>query len=224
MKKFLSILFVLVLALGLVACKKDDPTPTPDPTPVTPDPVVVVDTQVPAALQEVCQSATKIYLTCSGQADQSIVKNVIKKAGQQLGLTFTFGKDATSDVYEDNLLNADSVEDGSVVLLVVGGSNKGLGAAKTDVASEAARATAFANKAEAGKITLVVIHIGGTARRGDTSDPIIKAAAPSADLLLVVAEGNGDGYFTNVSSEHDIPLFLYSKTSKMKASFVKLFE
>lgn len=227
MKRLFSFVFIFVSVLTLVAfsfgcSKQEEKQPTKQEPAKTQEPAQTgepagqtLDVLVSEEFFGLCKGK-KVYASTCGQADLETLGIIVEDGLESLDM-----EDPT--VYQNDLVAAD-VEDGSVVLLVVGGSNKGLGAAKTDVASEAARASEFASKAEDGKITLVVIHIGGTARRGDTSDPIIKAAAPSADLLLVVAEGNGDGYFTNVSSEHNIPLFLYSKTSKMKPSFVKLFE
>ena len=228
MKKLIALLFVFVCAFVFVGCKKTtepektkEPTKTQEPAKTQEtepaktqetEPASAVDSVVSDEFKSLC-TGKKVYATTCGQADLATLCVIIDDSIDD------------EDAYENSDdLKASDVIEGAVVLLVVGGSNKGLGAAGTDVTSEANRASEFAALADQGKITLVVVHIGGAARRGDTSDPIIKAAAPSADLLLVVEGGNEDGYFTNVAEQNGIALFLFSKASKMKSSFAKLFE
>jgi hypothetical protein len=128
------------------------------------------------------------------------------------------------DFIRNHELTADQVPFGSVVFLVTGTSSKGLGAASTDVQAEKNRATAFVNKANAGQISIVLLHVGGEARRGSLTDPILNVACPGADLMLVVADGDQDNLFTNFSKNNNIPLYLFSKATKMVPAFAKLFE
>ena len=134
------------------------------------------------------------------------------------------GKSSFDDiVIRQDDLEASEVEEGAVVFMVVGGSNKGLGVAGTNVSNEAKRASDFATLSDYGKITLIVFHVGKEARRGDTSDPIIRAVAPNANMLIVVEGGNNDGYFTTISEENNIDLYLYTKSKKIKVVFELLF-
>ena len=230
MKKLFAFLFICVCALTFVACGEEkeaaktnetNKTQEGEKTPVvntgnngekTPEPVSTVDAVVGDEFSGLC-TGKKVYATTCGQADLATLDVLLEDSLETELELYT----------SDEKLVASEVEDGSVVFLVVGGSNKGLGAAGTDVTAEANRASDFASAAKSGKITLVVFHIGGESRRGDTSDPIIKAAAPSANLLLVVESGNSDGYFTSVSEEYNIPLYLFSKAAKLKPSLAKLF-
>lgn len=208
MKKLLTILGLLLLLITFVGCKPNpdsDPDPDPDPNPNG-----EVDILLAAKWNEALKDK-KIYLTTCGQADIDIVENLLRVAG------------LTTDSYTRNhLLEAKDVEEGSVVLLVVGSSGKGLGAAGTDVNQENARAQAFATKANKGSITVILFHIGGVARRGDLSDTVITSAANGSSLMLVVKTGNADNLFTNlVTAERE--LYLYSATAKILPAIKFLF-
>ena len=127
------------------------------------------------------------------------------------------------NVHVDNVLGASDVADGSVVFLVTGASTKGLGAAGTNITAENSRAQAFADAAKANKITLVVLHVGGAQRRGEQADPIINKVVPAAKLVMVVNTGNADGLFTTLSSANSVAFNSYTRSSKMVASFKKIF-
>ena len=140
------------------------------------------------------------YLTTVGQADSNIVSNIFNKAG------------ATGEYTLDAMLNASDVEEGAVVFLTLGASSKGLGAAGVDEAYEKARAKEFSDAAKEGKFTLILFHVGGTARRGSSSDPIIEAAFPGAAACFVVSSGNEDGFFNGLSTNNNVSLYEVSKS------------
>ncbi len=207
-KKILSLVFLLVIGVLLVACTDKDKPPV-----VTPPPATDIDKALDVKWDGKFANR-KVYLTCCGQSDISIIEACFRSAGID-SATYT----------TNNMLNATDINDAEVpvVILVVGASSKGLGSAGVNVESETARASAFARAAEQGKIELLVAHVGGTSRRGATSDPIIKAITSAADLLLVVEGGNNDNYFTNTASANSIDLYLYSKSSKLVDPFKTLF-
>ena len=151
----------------------------------------------------------KLYLTTVGQADVDKVQSFFDDLEMVDG----------TDYIKNNKLTAADVEDGAVVFMVIGTSGKGLGAAGTDLNGEKKRANDFIAKEG---ITLVVFHVGGLDRRGDTTDPIIDIVCPKADLLLVVESGNEDSKFTNIAKNNNVDLYLYSKTSKMRSAISTL--
>ena len=153
----------------------------------------------------------KLYLTTVGQADVDKVQSLLEDLELEEGTDYT----------KKNSLTASEVEDGSVVFLVIGTSGKGLGAAGTDLNGEKKRANDFVGKTG---ITLVVFHVGGVDRRGDTTDPIIDIVCPKAKLLLVVNGANDDNKFTNIAKNNNVDLYLFSKTSKIKAALQTLFK
>jgi hypothetical protein len=84
------------------------------------------------------------------------------------------------------------------LVVVLGGSTKGLGAAGISTDAEIGRARTLL--AEAGKLRLTIIgvHVGGEARRGQLSDTFIQAAVPACHYVVVVAEGDKDGFITKL--------------------------
>ena len=223
MKKILLFLLSFVCLFALVACSsKEDPKPTPDPTP---DPDNTELDKIVSDNFKGIASGKKIYLTTCGQSDVGVVELLLEDMidDNQDAIKANFGGKSTVEevVTRVDDLKAENVEEGSMLIVVVGGSNKGLGAAGTNVSDETKRASDFAKLK--GKVTLVVVHIGKQARRGDTSDPIIRAIAPSADLIMVAVDGDFDGYFTGVAESNKIEYHQYSLIPKLTPSFLKMF-
>ena len=205
-KKLFALVGVVMLAFAFVSCGESGNQGNGGN-----ENEVTMDVALDAKFAGICKEA-KVYLTCAGQADLDLTVNILDAAGV-----------AAAKYTKDNLLQASEVEEGAVVLLVLGTSSKGLGSAGTNVTAEMERATAFAQLADADKITLVVVHLGGADRRGSLSDGVISACISSADVLLVVTGGNDDGLFTTASTSKNIPLHIYSKKSKVAAAFQTLF-
>lgn len=215
MKKVKKLLASLFMLGALASCGGQ---PTPEPTAQPTQQPTVEPTQQPtteptvdasentsgleAALVNIAVGKT-CYLTTVGQADSDIVGNVFKKAG------------AIGSYETQNMLQASEVAEGSVVFLTLGASSKGLGAAGVDESSERARAAEFAAAASQGKFSLVLFHVGGTARRGASSDPIIEAAFPGATACFVVSSGNEDAFFTNLASTNNVSLYEVSKALEL---------
>lgn len=204
MKKLFMLLGILLFSMMLVAC-------TPEEDPDDEDPI---ETEVDLALDAIWLGALEgetVYLTTTGQADIDIVEGILL-ASDVLETEYT----------KDNLLEASEVEDGAMVILVVGTSSKGLGAAGTDTTAENARAQAFALAAGQDKITLITVHVGGSGRRGSLSDTIIASGCTNTNLILVVAGGNTDNYFNTLAGA-TTPLHQYSTAAKVVMAFRTLF-
>lgn len=132
--------------------------------------------------------ATPALLTSAGQtADVLIVKGLAARAAVEV----RYSPFATGD----SLVGVGSV------ILVAGGSSKGLGAAKVDPDKELQRVKSVVAKARAAKIPIVTLHIGGEARRGALSDPFNRLAAQEALVLVVLAAGDSDGFFRKIAAE-----------------------
>ncbi len=91
------------------------------------------------------------------------------------------------------------------LILVLGGSTKGLGAAGISADAEIERTKALVAEAKKLGMTIIGLHIGGEARRGELSDKFIQTAAPACNYVLVVSEGNKDGLFDRLCGPR-IPL------------------
>jgi len=76
---------------------------------------------------------------------------------------------------------------------------------------ELARASALIKEIKVRGVKLLVMHIGGEARRGVLSDSFVNEVVPYANHLIIVESGNKDNYFTNISKEKEIPLEVVGK-------------
>ena len=134
-----------------------------------------------------------ILLTSIGQsADVQMVKALLKKGQIEAGF--------------DKSIKAEGLTSEKTLILAIGGSSKGLGAAGIKVEDELDRTEKLINEAKAKGIKIIGMHIGGSARRGELSDKFMYASAPKVDYLIVVEDGNKDGAFTKISKEQNIPM------------------
>lgn len=134
-----------------------------------------------------------ILLTSCGQAaDVLMMKTLLTRDS----LDFSYLRDATA---------SDVAGKGSIIL-VVGGSSKGLGAAQISSEDESARVSALLKAAHKARVPVLVVHLGGMNRRGALSDPFNQLGASSAAKIIVVKGGNDDGFFTKIAEEGKIPL------------------
>jgi hypothetical protein len=137
--------------------------------------------------------AAEVLLTPFGQSpDAMMVKVVLKKFGVEGQL--------------EKVLQADGLQDEKVLIAVVAGSSKGLGAAGIDKDAEIARMQGLAEAARTKGMKVLVMHIGGTGRRGALTDMFIVEAVPMADRLIVVEGGDHDGLFTRLAQESGVEL------------------
>jgi 2,4-dienoyl-CoA reductase-like NADH-dependent reductase (Old Yellow Enzyme family) len=109
------------------------------------------------------------------------------------------------------------------LVVSVGASTKGLGAAGLDMDKEIARTTSLVKAAKAAGIRILVMHTGGEARRGKTSNDLIQIVAPEADYIVVVSAGNKDKLFNTLAAARNVPVAEVAKMadagSAVKAVF-----
>ena len=117
------------------------------------------------------------------------------------------------------------------LIIVMGASLKGMGAAGISIDDELARTSKLIEEARRQEITIIGAHIEGMKRRargaaiGDNTDELsIDAVAPNSDLLIINKEGNIDGRFTIIANEKKIPMIEVEKTIDLIAEFEKLFK
>jgi hypothetical protein len=116
------------------------------------------------------------------------------------------------------------------IIITMGASLKGMGAAGIEIEDELARAAALIAEARKLGVKVIGAHIEGMKRRsqgaaaGDTTDEqSIDAVAPNADILVVLKEGNADGRFTVISQAKKIPLVEFEKTVDLIPAMEKMF-
>jgi hypothetical protein len=109
------------------------------------------------------------------------------------------------------------------LVVVLGGSTKGLGAAGISADAEIDRAKAILAEAKKLGMTIIGVHVGGEARRGQLSDRFIQAAVPACQYLVVVADGDKDGFITKLAGT-TIPLDKVERISKAVEPLQKAFK
>jgi hypothetical protein len=140
-----------------------------------------------------------LLITSAGQSAEVQLASVLAK---RAGLTYTLSKVATSK----------DLENIKTLVLVLGTSLKGLGAAGLDTAKEKARVLLLLKEAQKKNIPLLCLHLGGESRRGQLTDEMIKDFLPFAKMAIVVKSGNKDGIFSKICKEKNIPLIEVEKT------------
>jgi hypothetical protein len=128
-------------------------------------------------------------ITSVGQSSDIAVVKVLLNTKLKLGL----------DVKP--LATAADLEGKRTLVMVVGASTKGLGAAGLDMAKEIERTRALLKAAADRGVRILAIHTGGESRRGKTTNDLIELVVPAADRVVVVAGGNKDRIFNKVAGE-----------------------
>lgn len=142
---------------------------------------------------------------------QSADAQMVKALAERSALKYTYEVAAKPDA----LANA------KTLVLVIGGSSKGMGAAGVNSAQEEERAKALISKAKEQKIKIIAMHVGGASRRGDLTDRFIPLMA-DANYTILVADGDKDKAFSNVVASKmpvDYPANIGDVGKYLKAAF-----
>ena len=142
-------------------------------------------------------------LTSVGQSSDIAIVKVIVNTQLKLGF----------DVKP--VAQAADLEGVKTLAVVVGASTKGLCAAGLDLDKEVARAGELLKTAKARGIKVLVLHTGGEARRGKTSNDVIQAVVPDADYVIVVAAGNKDSLFNTLAAKRNTPVVQVEKATNV---------
>ncbi len=100
------------------------------------------------------------------------------------------------------------------LVVVLGASTKGLGAAGIDMDKEIARTKALIKAARDAGVKVLAMHTGGEARRGKTSNDLIEIVVPQADYVIVVASGNQDKFFNTLAEKAKVPVVEVEKMAQ----------
>lgn len=143
--------------------------------------------------QQEPQFEQPLLITSAGQSAEVQLVSVLAK---RANLTYTISKLAASK----------DLDEANTLLLSIGVSLKGLGAAGVDIDQEKERVAALVKHAQEVNKPLICLHLGGESRRGQLTDDFITTFLPYAKLALVVKSGNQDGLFQRICQEYNIPL------------------
>jgi len=162
-------------------------------------------------------------ITPAGQnADGLMLKILCQKAG----VAFVYSSLADTDsLFDYTAPPKDTLSPKSVktLILVPGGSTKGLGAARMDEKQEIARVNALIRLAKERKIPILLCHLGGVTRRGSLSDQFNLIAAEAADAFVVVKGGNDDGFFTAFAEKRKATIYQVENIIEVSGILKQLF-
>lgn len=137
-----------------------------------------------------------VLVTSFGQStDGSMIEQVMKRLKT---VSYSYNPTATG-------ADLDGVK---TVVIAVGNSTKGLGAAGISQEQETARAKEFMAAVEKKGVKVILCHIGGATRRGSLSDAFADMVLPLSSYMVVKEDGNEDSKFTSYASAHSIPITL----------------
>ena len=152
-----------------------------------------------------------VLVTSFGQStDGSMIEQVMKRLKT---VAYTYNPTATS------------ADLGGVktVVIAVGNSTKGLGAAGISQDQETARAKEFMAAVKKAGVKVICCHIGGATRRGALSDAFADMVLPLSSFIVVKEDGNEDGKFTSFASSHNIPITLVYGSKDTVGAFKAIF-
>lgn len=154
---------------------------------------------------------------------------VVTTCGQSPGalMVKVMCDEAKVECEQQDLLKAADLAAGRYKTLIVtmGTSLKGMGAAGVNADSEVRRTQAVLAEAHRLKMVIVGVQLEGPSRRTDQTDEAsIRAVTPESSLLIIRSDVNGDGYFTKVAADKKIPLILIKEALDVKALLPVLFK
>ena len=195
-KKFAALGLALMLTVSLTACGGGSSAPASSAAPAAPATSEAADGAAAGGEVKGLEgpiAESPILLTSVGQsADVEMVKVMMDKGG--------LSPETNSLATEADL------GDSKTLVLAIGGSSKGLGAAGIDANQELERVNKLIAAADEKGMTIIALHIGGEARRGDLSDKFVAPIFEKADYAIVVADGNKDGLMSDLASKAGIPM------------------
>jgi len=146
---------------------------------------------VPVLHSQEFQAEQPVLITSAGQSSDVLMGKIL--AGKAK-LDFLFDKQAQT-------AQLDSVKS---IIIVSGGSVKGMGAAGIDKDQEYERVKSIIAAAKKNKQPVIGMHLGGKSRRGSLSDQFNRLVAENSNYIIVVKEGDEDGFFTKIAKTNKI--------------------
>ncbi len=212
LKKLLKILTIVTIissvSASFIACGDESKDTSKDTS-------KEVTTQVESSIkaEDIAEpfADAPVLVTSAGQsADFDIAMTLMEKAE----ITFN----------SNGVLKAEELADNKTLVIAVGGSSKGLGAAGIDINDELSRIEDVITQAKNDGLNIIALHTGGEGRRGDLSDKFVNAVMPHADYILIVSTGDSDGLITEMALENSIPMGSVDTIAEVIGSLQKAFK
>lgn len=206
MKKTIAIIVIIVVAISVMSAATKNTTPSTG----TAQGSATYSAETAANYKYQTSSSNRIVtigtksvefeapvlVTSFGQStDGSMIEQVMKRLKT---VSYSYNPTATG-------ADLDGVK---TVVIAVGNSTKGLGAAGISQEQETARAKEFMAAVEKKGVKVILCHIGGATRRGSLSDAFADMVLPLSSYMVVKEDGNEDSKFTSYASAHSIPITL----------------
>ncbi|MBS7378068.1 MAG: hypothetical protein KIG41_00445 [Sphaerochaetaceae bacterium] len=206
MKKTIAIIVIIVVAISVVSAATKNTTPSTG----TAQGSATYSAETAANYKYQTSSSNRmvtigtksvefeapVLVTSFGQStDGSMIEQVMKRLKT---VSYSYNPTATG-------ADLDGVK---TVVIAVGDSTKGLGAAGISQEQETARAKEFMAAVEKKGVKVILCHIGGATRRGSLSDAFADMVLPLSSYMVVKEDGNEDSKFTSYASAHSIPITL----------------
>jgi len=215
MKKYRILAAVLGMGMILSACGSEAQNTT---QPATVAPATVAEAtaaaeagEKQAASAEDFKAEGPVLITSAGQsADFEMIKVMFDK--NEIGYS------------ADSVVTEADLGDCKTLVVAIGGSSKGLGAAGIDADAELERVKKLLAAADEKGITIIAAHIGGSGRRGKLGDRYIEPTVSMSDYTIVVEAGNEDGLFTTLTEQYGIPLTSVANMTDVIPVIGKIFE
>ncbi|MBC7349318.1 MAG: hypothetical protein H5U05_05030 [Candidatus Aminicenantes bacterium] len=174
--------------------------------------------------QKAPSASSPVLLTSCGQSPGPAIIKVIL---QKLNVPFDLEPLATASSLQKK---KEAGQPYGSVVIVMGASLKGMGAAGISIEDEIKRINQLIQEARKQGLTVIGAHVEGLKRRaqgaaaGDTTDEqSIDAVAPQSDILLVNKGGNSDGRFTTIARNKNIPLIEVEKNIDLLEELGKIY-
>ena len=206
MKKTIAIIVIIVVAISMMSAATKNTTPSTG----TAQGSATYSAETAANYKYQTSSSNRmvtigtksvefeapVLVTSFGQStDGSMIEQVMKRLKT---VSYSYNPTATG-------ADLDGVK---TVVIAVGNSTKGLGAAGISQEQETARAKEFMAAVEKKGVKVILCHIGGATRRGSLSDAFADMVLPLSSYMVVKEDGNEDSKFTSYASAHSIPITL----------------
>ncbi len=234
MRKLISGILLIALLLSLVAAAfaetsetKTEATEAEAATEVEAD---AAEADPDAAEAEKLIFNTPFLITNAGQGPGGKMCRLLMT---QTG-TLVLGDDTTEgDFYYDSEPGANghgTLDDReyTCLIVVIGSTDKGLGASGITIEDELARLEKMVEHAEEIELPIIAVLLEKDKRSEistNANERCIDAICPHAVWMIVVKDGNADGRFDKLSEEYDIPLTIINTTLDFTAlareTFVK---
>ena len=199
-KKISALLLAGAMMLSLASCGAKEEAPAPAPSAPSTSTSTEAAGEVAGLTAPIAEGPALV--TSGGQsADYQMIATVMGKVGM--------------DYTVANLCTSADLGDAKTLIVVVGGSSKGLGAAGIDADGELARLEELMAGAKDAGLSLIAMHTGGEARRGDLSDKFITPIFEKADYAIVVTSGDEDGLMAGICANNSIPMDAIASISEV---------